>query len=196
MALESLNSNYRRNIFLTKINLSPSPSAIITQALTTPKAILKQSWLKALLSANKKDRLGEKSRREEVMQSSLLSHSLCQLQEPFLTSDAETGVRSPGLYPRLPGTSWVTQGRSQPLFAFLFFSDKQSLNKIYSVVCVGFFKYKTKIQVPRNGIFLKNFWNYIYFITNPKSNVKTSLADSLVYSSPLGTLSTSSWSTC
>lgn len=112
-----------------------------------------------------------------------------QLQQLFPTSDAERGVRRPGLSPRLPQTSWVTQGRSRPLLAFIFSSDKQSLKKIY----FGFLKkYKTKqkIQVPRNGFCFGFFFlNYIYFMTNTKSNVKTSLAGGLVYSSPLWTLS-------
>lgn len=116
------------------------------------------------------------------MQSPLLSHSFCQHQQPFLTyfRDSETGVRRLGFYPRWPQPSWVTLGKSWPLFAFIFLSDKQSVNKIYFLIWRGFF------NINRNYIYM--VLNFFYFITNTKSNVNTSPADR-VYSAPLRTLS-------
>lgn len=96
------------------------------------------------------------------------------------------------MYPRLPQTSWATQDKSWPLFAFIL-SDKQSLNKIYRYI----FKYKRKKNSSSKEYILGQIGfvfgggriYYFCFITNTLSNLKTSLADRLVYSSPLWTIS-------
>lgn len=105
------------------------------------------------------------------MQSPLLSHSFCQHQQPFLTyfRDSETGVRRLGFYPRRPRASWVTPGKSRPLFACIFLSDKQSLNKIYFVIWRGFF------NINQNYIYM--VLKLFLFHYKTKSDVNTSPAD-------------------